>query len=268
MNKRIGLHLRFEKSIVEVFEQAATLELPFFQCFLVDNKKAAIVSITQKEIEKVEKIRSNFSAIFIHSSYFINVAELGVFGRSLLLKELHGAHILKASHFVLHLGSMAKETGYEMGIKKIAQAVKFILQETDMFILIENTAHKNACGSDILDVVDIFEELSWREKLFFCLDTAHAYSFGYDFISENEQNLFLDFLGNSIGFEKIALIHLNDSLAKKKSYIDSHAAPGNGLIGLEPLKKLMTHQKLQNTPVLCELTPREINDALLILKFL
>src|SRR5207244_2099203 len=91
------------------------------------------------------------------------------------------------------------------------------------------------------------------DKIVFCIDTAHAYSYGYNLVDLESQKQFIHLIEECIGFKRVVLIHLNDTQEKLGSYIDKHALLGEGKIGLEPLKHFILHPHIINIPLILEL---------------
>ncbi len=108
-------------------------------------------------------------------------------------------------------------------------------------------------------------KLDQPEKVGFCIDTAHAYAFGYNVADEQEQDAFIDLIGKTIGFDALSLIHLNDTKELLSSKRDRHDIIGQGMIGAHHLKRFMHHPKLVSVPVLLELPslPEEEQKAIL-----
>ena len=55
-----------------------------------------------------------------------------------------------------------------------------------------------------------------------------------------------------IGLEQLAVMHINDSKADFDTHRDRHENIGDGYIGREGFKALLTHPKLQDTPGILE----------------
>ena len=71
-----------------------------------------------------------------------------------------------------------------------------------------------------------------------------------------------------IGLEKLKAIHLNDTKNPFSSHKDRHEKIGQGYIGLEPFKKIVSHSYLKNLPMILE-TPNDLMgyaEEILILK--
>jgi deoxyribonuclease-4 len=216
------------------------------------------VQLVEEDREHFKQEIKQLNGFYVHSSYLINLASLGTFGKRLLLAELQLANTLGATGIVFHLGSAkGKESRFD-GFKALIKTLKCIIDVFPGQILLENTAHKNlVLGSDIMDISEIMEKLSHHERVFFCLDTAHAYSFGYDIKTAQSRQLFLEFLSHRIGFEKLALIHLNDTKTVCGSYTDVHACFTTGIIGEDALKTLVYSPSLHHIPLILEINNSE-----------
>ncbi len=90
------------------------------------------------------------------------------------------------------------------------------------------------------------------KRLYFCVDTAHAYSFGYELTSPEKMDAFIGELHTTISLEKIELIHLNDTSSNLGSNQDRHALPGEGKIGEEMLKRFVLDPRLIKIPIIIE----------------
>lgn len=65
---------------------------------------------------------------------------------------------------------------------------------------------------------------------------------------------------NVIGVEKIKVFHINDSKAGAGSFIDRHAHPGRGAIGLKGLGFFLRDRRFKGHPFLLE-TPKGLNKS-------
>jgi deoxyribonuclease-4 len=59
-----------------------------------------------------------------------------------------------------------------------------------------------------------------------------------------------------LGFDNVHLIHANDSKTPLGSRVDRHAGIGQGHIGVEGFRRILTHPKLRRKPFILE-TPIE-----------
>jgi deoxyribonuclease-4 len=255
VNKRIGLHLRLNHSIVLMVQQAIKMDLPFFQCFLLSLITNKIIQPTAEEIKEFLMLkRDRFNALYVHGSYWINLASLASNGYHILRKELTLAKKLEFTHLVLHPGSAKGARDKGEGIDALARMInRLLFHEREIKIILENTAHGNlSVGSDLQDFQQLLHKLDQPERIAFCIDTLHAHAFGYDIIDMEKQGVFIDLLDQLVGLERVILIHLNDTKEKRGSRIDRHDIVGQGRLGDAVLKQFILQPRIAHIPVLIE----------------
>lgn len=259
----IGLHLRIKENLTTLITEALEFGLPTFQFFLNGQKTSRYLTITQADLTTFLRLKNQLSQpLFIHSSYWINPAAGNKVSfdasKKLLSKEIRLAKKLEIPYIVLHAGS-AKDYPENLddpdnktrGIQTLVKMLNSVLkQENDVKILFENAAHGNkTIGSDLHDFVLLKNELNAPEKINFCIDTAHAFSYGYDLEKTND---FVDLLDQTMGLNNIKLIHFNDSKENKGSKRDIHSLPGHGKIGKNILHNFINHPHLKHLPKIIE----------------
>lgn len=252
----IGLHLRVTKSLIEVLHKAIIYDVSFFQCFFLYNKTRNRIQIQTAEVEQFLAYRGNaFKQLYVHGSYWINLADSRRLFHPVLQQEIRLAQQLSFTHMVLHPGSLRAHEKKMQGIDALARTINMIMHdEKDIIIVLENTAHGNrAIGSDIRDLRIMLEKMEYPERVRFCIDTAHAFAYGYDIVSDYGREHFITLLQTTIGIENIALIHVNDSLSPCGSKIDHHAVLDRGYIKQEALKKIVLDPRLAHIPIILEL---------------
>lgn len=251
----IGLHLRLEKELCTMAERALALSLPFFQCFLRPTGSKEPISFTKSDVDLfLKKYRPAFSALYVHGSYWINLANIGLTRHHILHKELYWAKKLAFTHMILHPGSAKGAVDRQEGIDALVYALNGILRrERDINIVLENTAHGNmSVGSNINDFAQVLQKVDYPERVLFCIDTAHAFAYGYDVRDVQGQDAFIALLDKTIGIERIALLHVNDTHEYLGSCLDRHHMLGDGQIGQEALKRFVMHPQLCTIPMLME----------------
>ncbi len=271
----IGLHLRLKDSLSNLVKEALSYELQLFQFFLVKQKNHNYIVLTEKEkLFFLQAKKQFFSTLFIHSSYWINPAtsnkQTFALSKMLLKKEIRMAKELEVNYLILHSGSAKGHSPTEQdplckiqGIKTLAKMLNSIIRnEHDVTLLVENSAHgKKTIGSDLEDFILLKQELDQPEKLGFCLDTAHAFSYGYALEPIED---FIALLNRTMGIKNIKLIHFNDTNDKRGCMLDRHAWPGQGSIGKNALLPFLHHPLFANIPKIIEgpASSRSINTTL------
>jgi len=261
-NRIVGIHLRIEKSYTQILETALQLDASTCQFFFMPQESNKYLRLSKKDLETfLELSRKHFSTMYCHSSYWINPATgyriSASISRKMFLQEIKIANKLEIDHFVLHAGS-AK--GYPQksddpqnknrGIAALAKLLNDILKDKkNITVLIENTAHSGKTICSNLQDFKLLRSLLDVDNVAFCLDTTHAFSYGYNLEATEE---FVELLNQTMGLENIKLIHLNDSTKKCGSKIDQHILPGKGVIGKNVLQNLINHPKLKHLPIIIE----------------
>lgn len=255
--RQIGLHLRLMDSFEELVQKALQFNLTIFQCFFISKQTGYRLHMDDREIEAFLKIRhTKFTDLYVHVPYWVNLSNPVCDGMDILKKELALAKKLAFNYLVLHPGSCHESIKDRLeGVDVLAKNLNSLLRkEKSLIILLENTAHGNhSIGSNIEDFILLRSKLDYPEKVAFCVDTAHAYSFGYDITSTQGLNDFMQLLDSALGFGNIKLIHLNDTQEKLGSKVDKHYIVGQGNIGAEALQRFIDQPVFKQTPIILEL---------------
>jgi len=196
-----------------------------------------------------------------HDSYLINLAspDPTLFARSYdsFRKELQRCVALDLDFVVTHPGN-ATDGDKARGMAQNAEAIEQALAEVPgrTMVLLETTAGSGkVLGST-------FEELAWmierisaeqRSRVGVCFDTCHTWAAGYDL--RGDYDGVLRHFDDVIGLDRLKLFHLNDSVGDHGSRRDRHAAIGEGTLGDEPFRRLMTDERFLNVPKVLE-TPK------------
>lgn len=253
--RRIGLHLRLETTLVDLLQKALRFNLDFFQIFLTLRSAGRVLPLNSSDIKEFADLRRKyFKELYLHISYWVNLSTIKKNPHKLLKRELGLARKLEFTHVLFHPGSAKGAKGPKEGIDALAKMVNdLVKKESDFIFVLENVVQKfPSLGGDINHFKLLLEKLDDAERVRFCIDTAHAFSYGYNLADVDEQEKFVKLLDKKIGLERICLIHLNDNKEDCGLRIDKHAAIGEGKIGFEALKRFVMHPKLKHIPVLSE----------------
>ncbi len=232
--RAIGLHLRITTTILDLLQYAIDMHLDTFQCFLMNQATNNYIHLTSGQIRQFLALRNRyFKDLFVHGSYWINLSNKDMEeNQYLLAKELTIAKKLGFTHMILHPGSANGWETHQEGVDCVVRVLNAVLKhENDITIVLENTAHgSRAIGSDLHDLFAIQQKIDYPEKIAFCIDTAHAYAFGYAIDQEQGHDEFISLIEHSIGFASVALIHLNDTKEERGSKRDKHDDLGKGIL--------------------------------------
>jgi deoxyribonuclease-4 len=266
--RKIGLHVRLNHSLTDMIEQALRLKMDFFQCFMVLQGTGTIFTLDDFDVQSYLKLRrEHFGDLYMHGSYWINLASISFAKHYSLQHELAMAKKLEFTHMVLHPGSAKGAQSKLEGIDAMARIINATLRtENSVKLVIENGAFGAlSVGGDLIDFQLFLTKLDHPEKVLFCIDTAHAHSYGYNLIGAQAQNDFIALLDSTIGINNISLLHLNDTNELCGSKTDRHAVMGQGALGQDVLREFAMHEKLKHIPLLMELPTLSEDEELIIL---
>lgn len=253
--RNIGLHMRLTTTLSAVIDRAIAQKSSVLQCFFITQEAMEYVSFAAGELESCrKKIQTSFKQAYLHASYWVNLAGMRRNGWKTFKKEVELAIALGFTHVVIHPGSATGCETREQGLEYLARALNRALEKYhDITIVIENTAHGNmSIGGSFNDFKALLALITEPDRLAFCVDTAHAYVYGYDITTIEGLENFITQIDVTIGLDKVILLHLNDSEKPLGSKIDKHETPGKGLIGLEALRRCFEHPRLAHTSVIVE----------------
>ncbi|HEX2093737.1 MAG TPA: deoxyribonuclease IV [Longimicrobiaceae bacterium] len=196
-----------------------------------------------------------------HDSYLINLAtadpELRARSLASFKAELRRAVSLDLDAVVTHPGN-ATDGNRARGLAQNAALVEEALAETPgrTLVLLETTAGAGSVlGSTFEELAEMIERISplHRERVGICLDTCHVYSAGYDLVRDYDG--VVRHLDDVVGLDRLRLFHLNDSQVPFASRRDRHAHIGEGSLGEEPFRRIMTDERFASVPRVLE-TPK------------
>ena len=93
------------------------------------------------------------------------------------------------------------------------------------------------------------------EKLGVCLDTCHVLAAGYDIISTQGYEDFIDSFQRLIGLDRLKCLHINDSKNPLGSHVDRHEQIGFGHLDIKTFERLLNDPRLNGLPFILE-TPK------------
>jgi deoxyribonuclease-4 len=174
-----------------------------------------------------------------------------------LTSELERCKQLEIPYLVTHLGSHLG-AGIQKGFTRLIDGINQALNDTagDVTLLLENTAGtRNSMGSTFEDIQHIIERLTHPKRVGICFDTSHAFAAGYDLRTQETVEATIIDIDELIGFEKLKIVHLNDSKGELNSCIDRHEHIGMGKIGEEGFRNILG-SRLGELPLILE-TPKD-----------
>ena len=257
---RFGIHMPQRGGFVKNVQRAAAIGCQTLQVFIGSPTSWSAPRLEPAEIDRRRQVlyECAIDPLIIHTAYLVNLAakkeEFHVKSCRLLQQTLCNAHLLGAPYVVLHVGSHGGR-GYGEGVDLFTSTLKKLMDEwpPGVELLLENTAGGGtSLGGSFISIGRMLQSLGKGAPLGVCLDTAHAWAFGYDLSSPEGLQETLEEIGEHLGLEKIKAVHFNDSSAPRGSYRDRHSHLGEGFIGPEGLKGFLSYPWPEELPVILE----------------
>jgi len=260
---RVGLHTSIagalEKSAIKAGEMGANT----FQIFSSSPRqwKASVPSAPAIKLLNVWRNKYDLTPLIIHDNYLINLASANEGIRQQSIEAFRGELMrgiaIGAEYVVAHPGNYKGQT-IEQGIFHFLQGVAEAacgLKFDKLMLLLECTAGAGAQIGGKLEELHILREYAAQMThlpVGFCLDTCHLLVSGYDIATESGFKKTIAEADRILGLEHVRVIHANDSKAPLGSHVDRHEHIGQGYIGLDGFRRILTHPKLRNKAFILE----------------
>jgi deoxyribonuclease-4 len=265
---RIGFHAPIAGGLQNALLKAKERGCETVQIFSRNPRGWKARPLAEEEVETFKRVRveTGISPVAIHANYLINLAaaDAGIREKSIasFREEVERALQLGADYLVVHPGS-ARGSCEADGIRTCAESLKTACEGLDLAgfrILLENTAGQGECiGHRFEHLREIIGECA-SLGLGVCLDTAHAFTAGYDFRNEDGFKATLEALDGNVGLSNVRAVHFNDSKAEYNSRVDRHWHIGLGHIGAQALARVVRHPSLAHAAFLLETPQDELGD--------
>lgn len=265
---RFGVHIPVGGGLARAAEAAQRIACETVQIFSGNPRgwKNGPVPQPEGRLFKAALTEAGIHPLVIHAIYLINLASPQADLRAKSIKafaELLGRAVaLQAEYVVLHPGSHGGEgpaAGAELSGSGLREAWEEAGRPEQPVILLENVAGGGQLlGASPAELAAIRaaagEELGPRLGL--CLDSCHAFAAGYDLREERGWRRLLDEVGESWGAGAVRVVHANDSAGELGSHRDRHLQPGDGALGEQGFRAMLSQPELRELPAIVE-TPQE-----------
>jgi deoxyribonuclease-4 len=200
-----------------------------------------------------------FGSLVAHGSYTMNLctadADARAFAADILCDDLRRMAALPGNYYNFHPGSHVGQ-GTDAGINQISEALqKAMSPGYPVTVLLETMAGKGSEVGGRFEEIKAIIDAVGREDIGVCLDTCHVYDAGYDIVTDLE-GVLAEF-DRIIGLNRLKALHLNDSKNPFASHKDRHECIGQGSLGEETFRAIVTHPALRDLPMILE-TPNEL----------
>jgi deoxyribonuclease-4 len=265
MPVRIGAHVSVAAGYEKTIDYLVSLEAECAQIFAKSPRQWQGSPPNVEAAGRLVQLRAERFPwpVFTHTAYLINLAtdEPVLRERSIaaLADELRRASLLQADGVVTHIGT-APDGDPIAAAKRVGEAVVRAFELAgDVWprtrLLLENTAGGGStfgCGFEQLGESIEASGLA-ADKLGMCLDTCHAFAFGFPLDTAEGWASAVGEIDETVGLARLGLIHSNDCLFERGSRRDRHAWIGDGFIGTEGFSAMVCMPELASICAVTEM---------------
>jgi deoxyribonuclease-4 len=199
---------------------------------------------------KSECLKADLKEWVVHTPYYINLASGEERIRSnsirIIRDDLERASLLGAKYCMFHPGS-GRDLGEKAAIAMIIEGIKEITKgySGSCQLLLEISAGSGEVIGDTFEELETITKGVPNYELGVCFDTQHAFASGYDLRNSEAVKATLKQFNQTIGLDKLKMIHCNDSMVDLGAKKDRHEHLGKGKIGENGFKALVDTPELQ-----------------------
>lgn len=270
-----GAHVSIAESILNAPLNAAKIGCEVFQIFTRSPHGGKVNPIDKKTAVRFKKICKDKGQRewYVHTPYFVNFASNNsriYYGSiSVVRQELERASLLGATYLMTHLGSY-KDLGKEKGYQQLVEGLKKVLKNykgTTQFLIELSAGAGNIIGDTFEEIAEIiFHKDLKKYPIGVCYDTQHAFASGYDIRTPECVKNTLSLFDKTIGLGRLKLFHCNDSKVEFGAHKDRHEHIGEGYIGIEGFRSLLSDPHIKNTNFILETKHNKIEQDLRVVK--
>jgi len=253
---KLGFHVSIADSLDQSFDRARQLGCTAFQMFTRNPRTWRSKPLDQETVKAFQRKHRTYGIgpVFSHMPYLPNLASPDeiIYRKSVdsLREEVERCGSLGIRYIVTHMGSHVG-SGIESGKCRIVEALNRAVEHSSPMILLENgSGSGNHLGSRLEEIAEIIDAVG-GSRVGFCFDNCHDYGAGYDIANVAGLKRTLHNIRRTVGFDRLKLIHLNDSHGDRGSGVDHHEHIGLGKIGEEGFRNILRSQ-LANRPMVME----------------
>lgn len=266
--KYIGAHVSTEGGVENAPVNAHAIGATAFALFLKNQRQWVAKPLSEKSIAEFrnncERLGYQPGQILPHDGYLINIgspdSEMLEKSRAAFLDEMERAAQLGLDRLNFHPGSHLQKVTEEECLKTIAESLNITLDKTSgVTAVLEITAGQGSnVGYSFEQLKFIIDRIEDQSRIGVCIDTAHAYSAGYELKSAAGFESVFDSFESIIGFKYLKGMHINDSKKEFQSRVDRHESLGKGTLDWDLFERIMKDPRFDGMPLILETPDEEI----------
>ncbi len=256
----LGAHVGIGGGFDNAVKSGLSINADVIQIFTRNQMQWKAKPIPSEDAERFRAAyaESGLKGIVAHGSYLINLASPEDKHRrtsvNAAVDEMTRCSQLGVQTYIFHPGShvgSGDEKGENMEVKSIREVLR-LTEGLEVSMALETMAGQGnvicrtfESAAHVLDAVD-------SSRLGICMDSCHIFAAGYDIRDVKRLKATMKKFSDTIGYERLFAVHLNDSKADLGRRVDRHENIGKGKIGVEGFRGLMHTSRLSGVPMILE----------------
>jgi deoxyribonuclease-4 len=262
---KLGGHMSTAGGIVNGLDRGAEIGCEAIQIYAQSPRMWRPYNHNDEALDSYAALEaaSTVEATYCHAPFLINLATdneaLAAQSLECLVHNLVIGTRIGAQGVVLHVGSH-KGSGFDGVVKGVSALLSRALETAaatagrdSCMLLLENCAGTGGViGRTFDELGRLIDACGGDERLGVCIDTQHLFASGVPFSNREESDAAISTFDETVGLERLRLIHLNDSKVPFGSNRDRHENLGDGEIGKRALGWFLSHPALASVPAVLE----------------
>lgn len=253
----LGAHTSAAGGVHNALLEGQEIGATTIQLFTSNQKQWQGRSFTPENIALWQEAlqETGLTHIMSHDSYLINLGgpreEILIKSRKAFLEEIERCLQLGVTYLNFHPGASLDGDVQEC-LDRIVESLLLVrqgLEKGSLRLLLEATAGQgSSVGHRFEQLAYIIEQVKGKIPIGVCIDTCHIFVAGYDIRTAESWQKTLDEFDRTVGLSNLYAFHVNDSMKGLGSCVDRHQNLGEGEIGWECFRFLMTNPKTRYIP--------------------
>ncbi len=242
-------------------DRALKLGCTTFQIFTRNPRgwKYNALDDAQAELFTEKRKKAGFETVVAHMPYLPNLAtsvkDYQKRSRDSLKAEMSRCEKLGIEYLVAHIGYHGGK-GTATGVRNVVDCCNEALgaSEGETILLMETAAGQSgAVGSRFEELRAILDGVKRSSRIGVCVDTCHIFAAGFDISNEDGVRHTMGLFDDIVGYDRLKVVHLNDSKGPLGGGLDRHQYIGEGYIGRKGFKAFLQYRKNPQLPLLMEI---------------
>jgi deoxyribonuclease-4 len=253
----LGAHTSASGGVHRALLEGKEIQASTIQLFTSNQKQWQGRALTPEIIDNWQGSlkETGLSHIMSHDSYLINLGgprqEILEKSRKAFMEEIGRCLQLGVTYLNFHPGA-ALDGDEQECLDRIIESLLLtrpLLDNDKIRLLLETTAGQGSTvGHCFAHLAYIIDRVKNHIPVGVCIDTCHIFVAGYDIRTTEGWNNTLAEFDRTVGLPYLYAFHLNDSLKGLGSRVDRHQPLGEGQIGWECFRFLMTDPRTRCLP--------------------